>query len=88
MMIVQIVDQSVIFVSETRIHEERFPAAGKKCAVTPDIRVSVIDRCDLHVSACGLCAKDWCDGTESEEKNKEYTDDAVSETTAMAFFDC
>jgi len=82
MMIIEIVDQRVIFISETCIHEQRLAAARQKCAVSPGISVPEIDRCDLHVSAGCLCANGRGKGTENEENDQKCTDYVIPDSDA------
>ena len=60
-MVVQIIDQCVVLISDISVHQKVLAAAGKHCAVAPDTGVSEIDGRDLHISARRFCGNDRCD---------------------------
>ena len=51
MVIIEIIDQSIIFISEVCVHEEILAAAREHGAVAPDTGIAEINGSDLHISA-------------------------------------
>ena len=71
MMIIQIVDQRIVLVPQIGIHQQVLSSAREHCAVAPYRVVSVIDRCDLHVSARRFCLKRWSESCEDQNDSQQ-----------------